>query len=60
MLAAGAAARLPLGRDLWLFAELFAELDPARVRYDLALEEGTETVLARYRFRPGALLGIEL
>ncbi|WP_437289562.1 hypothetical protein [Sorangium sp. So ce406] len=60
VLAAGLVARLPLGRDLWMFAELFAELDPARVRYDLSLEQGTETVLSRYRLRPGVLLGIEL
>ncbi|XYI00346.1 hypothetical protein ACMHYB_11575 [Sorangium sp. So ce1128] len=32
----------------------------ARVRYELMLEQGTETVLARYRFRPGVLLGVEL
>lgn len=60
VLVAGAVAKLPLCRDVRLFTELFVELDPARVRYDLALEQGTETVLARYRFRPGALLGVEL
>ncbi|WP_437799857.1 hypothetical protein [Sorangium sp. So ce693] len=60
VLVAGAVAKLPLSRDVRLFTELFVELDPARVRYDLALEQGTETVLARYRFRPGALLGVEL
>ncbi|MGK3991062.1 hypothetical protein WME99_48895 [Sorangium sp. So ce136] len=60
VLAAGLVARLPLTRELSLFTELFVDLDPARVRYDLALEQGTETVLARYRFRPGLLLGVEL
>ncbi|WP_437837422.1 hypothetical protein [Sorangium sp. So ce1153] len=60
VLAAGLVARLPLTRELSMFAELFVDLDPARVRYDLALEQGTETVLARYRFRPGLLLGVEL
>ncbi|WP_437534055.1 hypothetical protein WME79_08150 [Sorangium sp. So ce726] len=60
VLVAGAVAKLPLSRDIRLFTELFVELDPARVRYDLALEQGTETVLARYRFRPGVLLGVEL
>ncbi|WP_437591700.1 hypothetical protein [Sorangium sp. So ce1000] len=60
VLVAGAVAKLPLSRDVRLFTELFVELDPARVRYELALEQGTETVLARYRFRPGVLLGIEL
>ncbi|AUX40514.1 uncharacterized protein SOCE26_019150 [Sorangium cellulosum] len=57
---AGAVARLPLGRGARVFTELFVELDPARVRYDLALGQGTETVLARYRLRPGVLLGVEL
>ncbi|WP_437308948.1 hypothetical protein [Sorangium sp. So ce388] len=60
VLAAGLVARLPLTRELSMFTELFVDLDPARVRYDLALEQGTETVLARYRFRPGLLLGVEL
>ncbi|WP_437969468.1 hypothetical protein WMF04_09275 [Sorangium sp. So ce260] len=60
VLVAGSGVKLPLGRDLGLFAELFVELDPARVRYDLSLEQGTETVLARYRLRPGVLLGVEL
>ena len=60
VLVAGAVAKLPLSRDVRLFTELFVELDPARVRYDLALEDGAETVLARYRLRPGVLLGVEL
>ncbi|WP_437985091.1 hypothetical protein [Sorangium sp. So ce117] len=60
VLVAGAVAKLPLSRDVRLFTELFVELDPARVRYDLALEQGTETVFTRYRFRPGVLLGVEL
>lgn len=60
VLVAGAVAKLPLSRDVRLFTELFVELDPARVRYELALDQGTETVLARYRFRPGVLLGVEL
>ncbi|WP_437816451.1 hypothetical protein [Sorangium sp. So ce1078] len=60
VLVAGSGVKLPLGRDLGLFTELFVELDPARVRYDLSLEQGTETVLARYRIRPGVLLGVEL
>ncbi|WP_437648840.1 hypothetical protein [Sorangium sp. So ce362] len=60
VLAAGSVVKLPLSRDLRLFTELFVELDPARVRYELSLEQGTETVLARYRLRPGVLVGIEL
>ncbi|WP_437726340.1 hypothetical protein [Sorangium sp. So ce861] len=60
VLVAGPAAKLPLSRDLRVFTELFVELDPARVRYDLSLAQGTETVLARYRLRPGVILGVEL
>ncbi|WP_437679117.1 hypothetical protein [Sorangium sp. So ce131] len=60
VLAAGAVAKLPLGRGARAFTELFIELDPVRVRYDLELSQGTETVLARYRLRPGVLLGVEL
>ncbi|WP_437612484.1 hypothetical protein WMF20_09170 [Sorangium sp. So ce834] len=60
VLVAGPVAKLPLSRDLRVFTELFVELDPARVRYDLSLDQGTETVLARYRLRPGVILGVEL
>ncbi|MDC0683008.1 hypothetical protein [Sorangium atrum] len=60
VLVAGSVVELALSQDVRLFAELFAELDPARVRYDLRLEQGTETVLTRCRLRPGVLLGIEL
>ncbi|WP_438000082.1 hypothetical protein WMF26_09640 [Sorangium sp. So ce185] len=60
VLVAGPVAKLPLSRDIRVFTELFVELDPARVRYDLSLAQGTETVLARYRLRPGVLLGVEL
>ncbi|WP_437992891.1 hypothetical protein [Sorangium sp. So ce145] len=49
-----------LALDFAAATELFVALDPARVRCDLALERGTETALARYRFRPGVLLGVEL
>ncbi|WP_157906518.1 hypothetical protein [Sorangium cellulosum] len=52
--------RAPIWLGFAAATELFVELDPARVRYDLALERGTEAVLARYRFRPGVLLGVEL
>ncbi|WP_044985673.1 hypothetical protein [Sorangium cellulosum] len=60
VLVAGPVAKLPLSRELRVFTELFVELDPARVRYDLSHAQGTETVLARYRLRPGVLLGVEL
>ncbi|WP_437319006.1 hypothetical protein [Sorangium sp. So ce385] len=60
VLVAGPVAKLPLSRDLRVFTELFVELDPARVRYDLSLAQGTETVLARYRLRPGVIFGVEL
>ncbi|WP_129346279.1 hypothetical protein [Sorangium cellulosum] len=60
VLAAGVLARVPLTGGICLFTELFLELDPARIDYALALEQGTEAVLTRHRLRPGALLGIEL
>jgi hypothetical protein len=54
--AIGAAA--PIGRRVHLAVELFADLLPTAVRYDLNVNGNLSTAFASWRLRPGLALGL--
>jgi hypothetical protein len=60
VLALGASGAVPLGPHLALSLLVSTLLDPSRVRYDVRLSTGQESVVTRYRVQPMVSLGLRI